>query len=79
MTLRRLLELVETGPPRTVGELSQDLGVDRRLLCAMLDHLVSIGRIEKAEWLSARGTACAGCPVARRCALSRPAATARGR
>lgn len=76
--LRRLLQLVETGPPRTVGELSRDLGVDRQLVCAMLDHLVSIGRIEKAEWLSASGTACAGCPLAGRCAVGRPAANARG-
>ena len=76
--LRRLLQLIETGPPRTVGELSRDLGTDREFVCAMLDHLVSIGRIEKAEWLSARGAICAGCPVAGRCAVSPSAATGRG-
>jgi predicted ArsR family transcriptional regulator len=74
MTLRRLLELVEDGRPRTVGELSGELGVDRQLVCAMLDHLAAIGRIEKADWLSAGPITCSGCPVAGRCAVSRPVA-----
>ena len=76
--LRQLLRLVEAGPPRTAEELSRALGVDRQLVCAMLDHLVSIGRIEQAELRSTGATACAGCPIAGRCAVRRPAANPRG-
>ena len=60
-------------PPKTLG--CQAFGIHTALVAMavgsgrrfMLDHLVGIGRIEKAEWLLARGTACAGCPLATRC------------
>jgi hypothetical protein len=73
MMLRRLLEEIERGPARTVGELSRALGVDRELVCAMVDHLVRMGRLHETQQVRGAGSAaCAGCPVAGRCQIGGP-------
>ncbi|MCY1275120.1 Ferrous iron transport protein C [compost metagenome] len=54
--------------PRDVDQLSRLLGAPKALLEAMLERLVALGKVERAEPPAAACGSCRGCVEARGCA-----------
>ncbi len=67
-TLERLLPLLHSGRPRSLGELAEELGTSPALLEAMLEDLARRGYLREVSAGRCSG-GCQGCPVGGSCTV----------
>ena len=65
--LKRLLQTLQGGGTHTVAELARELGVSEALVELMIEDLVRMGHLAVAT--GSCGGRCAGCSLAKACAI----------